>query len=184
MYKLFIGFIVFLFIGCKEDVLPKPKAYLNLHYPNKKYKKLNSNRPYFFEIANNSVIKELPKNWLKIKYPSLKASIDITYRPINNNLRELLMEAEKLVFEHAVKADNISNTEDYSNIDNNVFGKMYMIHGDAASQIQFHATDSSKHFLKASLFFYTKPNYDSILPAIDYIKKDMIHIMETLKWTE
>ncbi len=184
MYKLLFVFIISLFIGCNKDVLPKPKAYLNLNYPNKEYVKLTSKRPYSFEVASKATIKELPKNWLKIKYPSLKASVDITYRPINKNLRELLIEAEKLVFEHAVKADNISNTEDYSNIQNKVYGKMYLIYGDAASQVQFHVTDSVKHFLKASLFFYTKPNYDSILPAIDYLKKDMIHIMETLKWTE
>ena len=59
---------------------------------------------------------------------------------------------------------------------------MCEISGNAASQIQFHVTDSSKHFLKGSLFFYSKPNYDSILPAVEYIKKDMIQMLETLQW--
>lgn len=179
LYLLFI----FLIIGCGEEILPKPKGYLSLTYPKKEYKKLEINRPYSFEIAENSVVKNLPKNWLKIEYPNLKASIDITYRPVKNNLRELLIEAEKLVYEHAIKADQIIG-RDYDNKNQKVFGKFAEITGNAASQIQFHVTDSSKHFLKGSLFFYSKPNYDSILPAVAYIKKDMIHIMETLQWKE
>ena len=177
-------YILFLlaFISCKNDVLPKPKAYLSLNYPDKKYEDLNlKNYPYKFQIPTSSNIVELPKSWMKIMYPKLKASIHITYRPVENNLKELLTEAEKLVFEHTLKADQISSNN-YENVDKKVYGGMYDITGNSASQIQFHVTDSSKHFLKGSLFFHRKPNYDSILPAVDFIKKDMIHIMETLEW--
>ena len=116
-------------------------------------------------------------------YPELKASVDITYRPVNNNLRELFIEAEKLVLEHTVKADNIS-WRDFSNTENKVYGKLCHIEGNAASQIQFHATDSARHFIKGSLFFYVKPNYDSIYPAVEYIKKDMVRMMESMKWKD
>ena len=43
-------------------------------------------------------------------------------------------------------------------------------------------TDSTKHFLVGSLYFYSRPNYDSLLPALDYIEKDVVHLMETLSW--
>lgn len=182
MHKICIFFfVVVVMISCEREILPKPKGYLSLNYPKKTYKNIVLQKPYFFEVAENSVVKDLPKNWLKIQYPKLKASVDITYRPIKNNLRELLMEAEKLVFEHTIKADQISSN-DFVNIKKNVFGSMYDIAGNSASQVQFHVTDSMKHFLKASLFFYSKPNYDSTLPAIVYIKKDMIHMMETMEW--
>lgn len=181
MNKILFLVLTFLIISCNEKTLPKPKGYLQLNYPPKKYEELKVTRPYSFEISKNSVINDLPKNWLKIRYPKLKASIDITYRPINGNLKELLMEAEKLVFEHSIKADQISSNS-YENLKNSVYGKLFQISGNAASQVQFHVTDSTKHFLKGSLFFYSKPNYDSILPAVDYLKKDMVRIMETLKW--
>ncbi|MCH3884028.1 gliding motility lipoprotein GldD [Tenacibaculum aquimarinum] len=171
-------------ISCGSETLPKPKGFLSLQYPENSYKKLTLKRPYTFDVSKQATVKDLPKNWLKITYPKLKASIDITYRPIKNNLRELLVESEKLVFEHAIKADQISAPREYINDDKKVFGSIYQIEGNAASQVQFHATDSTKHFLKASLFFYTKPNYDSILPAINYIKKDMIKMMESLEWKE
>lgn len=183
MRRFFLIVIILSIVGCGGDVIPKPKAYLSLQYPKKEYKELTVDRPYTFEVPRTVKVLKQPKNWLKIKYPSLKASVDITYRPVQNNLKELLLEADKLVFEHTIKADNIVCL-DYSNKEKKTYGKLCEILGNAASQVQFHITDSTKHFLKASLFFYTKPNYDSVLPAVDYIKKDMIRMMETLEWKE
>ncbi|MDD7915161.1 gliding motility lipoprotein GldD [Polaribacter ponticola] len=186
LYSIFsilfsISSILFLLISCNEDVLPKPKAYLSLEYPKKSYKELEIIRPYSFSILENTTIINEKNNWLKIKYPKLKASIDITYRPIKNNLKELITESEKLVFKHTVKAEQII-PKDFVNSKKRVFGSMYEITGNAASHIQFHITDSTNNFIKGSLYFYAKPNYDSILPAVSYIKEDILHLVETLKW--
>jgi len=94
MFRLFLGIIILLlFISCSEENLPKPKAFLKLEYGEKVYEKLTVSRPYFFEVSNKIVLKDIPKKWLKIEYPSLKATIDITYRKVDNNLRELLIES-------------------------------------------------------------------------------------------
>ena len=58
----------------------------------------------------------------------------------------------------------------------------YEVGGNAASQSQFYVTDSTKHFLAGSVYFYAKPNFDSILPAAEYIKNDMRSILESMKW--
>ena len=181
MKKLILLLFSISLISCGDETLPKPKGYLSLNYPKNIYKKLELNRPYSFNVSKQAITIDEKNNWLKIKYPKLKASIDITYRPIENNLKELLIESEKLVFEHTVKADQISSN-DFLNKDKKVFGTVYEITGNAASQIQFHITDSTKHFIKGALFFYAKPNYDSILPAVGYIKKDIATIMESLEW--
>jgi gliding motility-associated lipoprotein GldD len=181
MRNLILLTILSIFVSCNEDVLPKPKAYLSLKYPKKSYKKLELKRPYSFEFLKNTIVINDAKNWLKIKYPELKASIDITYRPVSNNLKELLTEAEKLVFKHTLKAEQII-PKDFVNPKKRVFGSLYEITGNAASQIQFHITDSTNNFLKGSLYFYAKPNYDSILPAVAYIKEDILHLVETLEW--
>ena len=181
-YKIFflLTFLL-LFISCDEPVLPKPKAYLSLEYPKKEYKKLEVLRPYSFEVLKSTTVIDEKNNWLKITYPNLKASIDITYRPVENNLRELLTEAEKLVFKHSVKAEQIV-PKDFINPKRRVFGSIYEITGNAASHLQFHVTDSTNNFIKGSLYFYVKPNYDSILPAVEYIKKDVLKLVETLEW--
>lgn len=175
-----LSFLFFIF-SCNSDFLPKPKAYLSLEYPEKEYQNLAIERPYTFDIQQNTKIIDEPNNWLKIQYPNLKASLDITYKPIENNLQELLVDAEKLVFKHAVKAEQII-PKDFLNYEKRVFGSLYEITGNAASNLQFHATDSTHHFIKGALYFYAKPHYDSILPAVEFIKKDILQLIETIEW--
>ncbi|NVJ89952.1 MAG: gliding motility lipoprotein GldD [Flavobacteriaceae bacterium] len=172
---------ILLLINCTDDVLPKPKGYLSLKYPKKVYQKLPVKRPFTFDVLKTTNIINEPNNWLKIKYPNLNASIDITYRNVDKNMKELITEAEKLVFKHAVKAEQIM-PKDFVNPNKRVFGSLYEITGNAASQLQFHVTDSTTHFLKGALYFYAKPNYDSVLPAVAYIKKDVLRLIESLEW--
>ncbi len=183
MRKIGIIILFFLFASCDNETLPKPKGFLSLKYQKTSYEPLKLKRPFSFEVPQNSIVKDEPKNWLKIQYPNLKASLDVTYRTIDGNLRELLVESERLVFKHAVKAEQISSN-DYTDAKKRVFGTLYEITGNAASQIQFHITDSTKHFIKGALYFRTKPNYDSVLPAVAHIKKDVLKLMETLQWKE
>jgi len=58
----------------------------------------------------------------------------------------------------------------------------YEVTGNAASQAQFYVTDSINHFVTGSLYFYAKPNYDSIYPAANYLQQDIRRIMETMAW--
>ena len=66
--------------------------------------------------------------------------------------------------------------------ENRVYGILFTVVGNAASQLQFFLTDSTDHFLMGSLYFYSRPNYDSIMPASKYVGRDVIHLMETLRW--
>jgi len=184
MFRLFLGIIILLlFISCSEENLPKPKAFLKLEYGEKVYEKLTISRPYSFEVSNKIILKDIPKKWLKMEYPSLKATIDITYRKVDHNLRELLIESEKLVFKHTSKAEQITSN-DYLSDQKKVYATLHYITGNAASQLQFHITDSINHFIKGALYFKIKPNYDSVLPAVAYIKKDILHLIETFNWEE
>jgi gliding motility-associated lipoprotein GldD len=173
--------IIIFFTSCSEETLPKPKAFLNLEYIKPTYQELLLKRPYTFEFSERVKLKDSPNNWLKLEYPRLKASIDITYRKIDGNLRELLLESEKLVFKHTSRAEQISS-KDYVMNQERVYGTLYDITGNAASHIQFHITDSTNHFIKGALYFKIKPNYDSLLPAVNYIKNDILHLMETFQW--
>ncbi len=181
MRKLYFLLTILLFSSCGPEPFPKPKAFLNLEYEDQQYTPLLLERPYGFEVPQSSIVEDEPKKWLKIHYPQLKASLDITYRNVDGNLRELLVESEKLVFKHTVKAEQISSN-DYTNDERKVYGTLYEITGNTASQIQFHITDSTRNFIKGALFFNIKPNFDSVLPAVAHIKKDVLHIMETFEW--
>lgn len=119
-----------------------------------------------------------------LQYPSLKGSIYLTYKSIDNNpdnLMAFLRDAQKFTQEHTRKADEIIE-QPYENKARKVYGMLYEVGGNAASQSQFYVTDSTNHFLTGSLYFYAKPNYDSIYPAAKYLEKDIKHIMETVSW--
>lgn len=180
-FRIIFGLIIIILLNsCKEETLPKPKAFLRLEYPNNNYQ-LTQTLPYQFETSKKTTVLVNSKYWMKIKYPKLNASIDITYRPIKNNILELLLEAEKLTTKHATKADAIYS-EVFEDNTNKVYGKLNNVTGNAASPLQFHVTDSVQHFITGAVYFNTQPNYDSIYPAIKHIEKDLIHLMSTTKW--
>ena len=172
-----------LLLGCKDDVLPRPQAMLRLEYPRAAYQNSNIDCDYTFEQNTLATIKENKDCSLVIDYPMMKGSIYLTYKKVDGNIRDLLIDAQKLTYEHVVKADNIAPKE-YMNPTEKVYGMFYEVSGNAASQSQFYVTDSTDHFVTGSLYFYAKPNYDSILPAAAYLKKDIQKLMESLQWQE
>ena len=173
--------IIAILSSCNEETQPKPKAFLRLAYNEATYQKITSDCPYTFEFSSKALVQPNEKCWINISYPTLKASLNITYRPIENNLRELLQESEKLTYNHAIKADGIS-AQPFDDATKKIYGALSEVTGNAASPLQFHLTDSSKHFITGALYFKVQPNYDSILPAIKYVEKDIKHLMETLEW--
>ena len=120
---------------------------------------------------------------INIEYPKLKGTIYLTYKPVQSDsiLNKYFMDAQNFTQEHTLKADEIVE-QVYINKNRKVYGMFYEVGGNAASQSQFYVTDSINHFLTGSLYFYAKPNYDSILPAAHYLKKDIRQIMESVNW--
>lgn len=111
----------------------------------------------------------------------MRATIFVTYQRVQSNLDSLLSDAQKLPLQHTIKADVIQG-DLYVNESHRTYGMFYEVSGDAASQAQFYLTDSTRHFLTGSIYFNVEPNFDSISPAADYLKKDMRHLMESLSW--
>jgi gliding motility-associated lipoprotein GldD len=173
--------IALFFTSCKDEVLPKPAAQLRLEYPEAKYATYQNDCPIEFDVNLNSKI-EIDKNCgFSIHYPKMKATIYITYKNVNNDIDKLLRDAQKLTYEHVIKADGILE-QPFLNPDNKVYGMFYEVGGNAATNAQFYATDSTKHFITGSVYFYAKPNFDSIMPATNYIKNDMRRMLESLRW--
>ncbi len=191
MKNVVLILLVFCCISCGDDPTPKPKAYLRLEYPNQEYISTQTSLPFTFEknmfatdVSNLRVSQDQNTYGIDITYPPLKGTIYITYKKItNNNLELYLRDAQNLTQKHSQKADEITE-QPYINEERKVYGMFYEVGGNAASQSQFYVTDSVNHFVTGSLYFYAKPNYDSILPAAHYLKKDIQHIMETIRWNE
>ncbi|MDH5382024.1 MAG: gliding motility lipoprotein GldD [Cyclobacteriaceae bacterium] len=176
--------------GCETNYLPKPKGYNRLDLPDHSYQNLPDTLPYTFEfskhaklLSDTSWISE--KDWVEIYYPNLRANIHITYKRVNNDtalLKEYFSDSYTLTSKHQIKAYAIDDI-----IMTSPFGKTFSIaelDGQVPSQFQFVCTDSVRHFLRGALYFDTKINNDSLRPAIDYMKIDVLQMMNTLQWNE
>lgn len=184
MKKAFFLIMSFVLFSCQDHVQPKPKGFLALHYPKPEYKLIGEGCPYTFEINKNTVLKPSRSHhdcWVDITYPNMHGTIFISYKPVRDNLKKLLIDAQKLPLEHTIKADEIEG-DIYTNDLHKTYGIFYEISGNAASQAQFYLTDSVQHFLTGSIYFSVEPDYDSIIPAADYLKKDIRHLMESVEW--
>ncbi len=174
----FMGFVV----SCDDDIVIKPSAMLRLEYPIATYKETGANCPYVFEKNQQAVLQKKKNCWMNLEYPAMKATVYLTYREIeNDNLDSLLYDAQKLTYDHTIKAEAIFEQPRVDSI-NKVYGMFYMINGDAATQSQFYVTDSINHFVTGSLYFESKPNFDSVYPAVVYLRNDIRRIMETISW--
>jgi gliding motility-associated lipoprotein GldD len=186
-YKLLIitSLVSIAFTACQQDTaLPKPKAYLALEYPKAQYYRTDIDCNYQFLINSQAKLKDdryKTDCWFDVLYPKMNGSIYLSYYPVRDNLKSLIIDAQKLPLSHEIKADAILSTT-YINDEHKTYGLFYEVEGNAASQAQFYLTDSINHFVTGSIYFKAKPNYDSILPAAEYLKKDMRKIMESLEW--
>lgn len=166
---------------------PKPNAYFRIDLPEKKYTLFSDSCPYEFEYPSNYAVVLPDKDpnaescWKNIVYPQFGAEVNLSYKPVNNNLNKFLDDSWTLATRHQVKASGMPETP-VRRDSARVYGLMFEIEGNAASSLQFYLTDSTQHFVRGALYFFARPNYDSLAPVIEFIKKDVERMITTLKW--
>lgn len=182
--------IVLLWVGCEQTYTPKPKGYNRLDLPERNYVDLPDSLPYTFKISTSAKILRdssyiAERYWIDIYYPRIVANVQLTYKSLNNNeelLKELVNDAYKLTSKHQIKAYAINES-----IIITPLGKTAVVaelEGEVPSQLQFFITDSTENFLRGALYFRTSTKNDSLAPAIEYLKVDIIHLLNTLEWKE
>jgi gliding motility-associated lipoprotein GldD len=181
--------------GCKEVPVPKPRGHFRIDMPQHKYASFNgmtteNNKvPFSFEypVYGNLSFDEEYENergWFNIEFPDYKARLYMTYKNINHDFDELMEQTYKMnVKNHISKADAISEKY-FNDEENRIFGTLYDLKGNTATAVQFYLTDSTRHFLRGSLYFAAEPDADSLEPVIGYFREDIIHLIETLRWKE
>jgi len=178
--------IVLLAVGCTNQYSPRPAGYMRIDLPEKRYILFDSSCPYRFEYPDCARIepdrdKHSEPHWINISYPSLRGKIHISYKNISRNLAALSEESRDLAYKHTIKAESIIETRIH-NREKKVYGILYDIQGNVASTVQFILTDSSKNFLRGSLYFYVHPNKDSLMPMVKYCRADIEHMIQTFEW--
>lgn len=194
-FKPFIVFALliissFVFISCGDDddevFTPKPKGYFRVDFPQKNYHLYDSTCPYSFEIPAYSFIdrdkhKGADPCWINVNFPKFNAQLHLSYKEIHNNLDTFLIDSRDLAIKHQVKATGLNETVIVRD-SARVFGLVYDISGNTASNVQFYLTDSTNHFMRGALYFNAVPNIDSLKIVVDFLREDVIHLIKTFKW--
>ena len=179
--------------SCRHVVIPRPKGYFRIDLPEKNYVKFNdqadskNNMPFSFEYPSYgnlsfNVDNRNEPGWFNIEFPRYKARIYLTYKDIDNNFDGLMEQTYKMnVKNHISKADAIDEKV-FNNQVEKVYGILYDLKGNTASAVQFYVTDSTRHYLRGSLYFSAEPDADSLAPVIGFFRDDIIHLIETVKW--
>ena len=182
-----------LVISCtrnEQSYLPKPKGYHRIELPEHEYQELGGNYPYTFQVSKHTKVEQdthflARPSWIEIKYPAFDAEIDISYKAINNSLDSLngyIATSHKLTRKHSVKASSIEEVQVKGGKDQQAHAMVFELAGDVPSQFHFYAHDSTENFLRAALYFNMSEKNDSLAPIIEYIKLDMLHMLNTLEW--
>ncbi|WP_323347194.1 gliding motility lipoprotein GldD [Arcicella sp. LKC2W] len=170
------------------DFMPKPKGYNRIELPAVKYQHMTESHPFSFDYSTQAILKPdtvrwAEPHWMYVYYPAYKAMIQLTYKPLGgdkNMLAKLIDDAHKLAAKHGQKASSIQDL-----ILKTPSGKSAMLmelEGEVPTYLQFYTTDSTKHYLRGALYFNTAMKSDSLAPVIDYLKKDVIKLLNTLEW--
>lgn len=187
----FLSLTSFLF-SCNSTYTYKKKGYFHIDFPEKKYQTFDQpGYPYTFEypvyanvIKDTTFFDAKPENdwWINIDVPRFGGRIYISYKEVEkNNFDSLVNDGFKMAYrQHTDISTGINDS--VMRTPNGVEGIYFSLSGNTATANQFFLTDSTKHFLRGALYFNAAPNEDSLGIVNEFLKKDVLHLINTLKW--
>lgn len=190
--------LTMLLYSCGNDitVTPKPRAYPKVEYPTKRYQLFDENFCQFeFEyptyariVQDSSGLSEDERHsscWFDLYFPTFNGRLHCSYYDIGvgKTFEELKTDAFEMADYHNKRANYIEELK-INRTDADVDGFVFSIEGPAATPFQFYLTDNKKHFFRASLYFDTEVRPDSIAPIYQFVREDMMKLIETFEWTD
>ncbi len=191
---LILPFSIYL-LSCNSDYsVGKKKGYFHIDFPEKKYQLFDQpGYPYIFEypvyatVSKDTTFFEDKAGdwWINIDVPQFAGRIYISYKAIKgqSSFDSLVKDGFKMAYKQHV---DVSTGIEESRIEtpNKVEGIYFDLGGNTATANQFFLTDSTKHFLRGALYFDATPNADSLSIVNDFLKKDLQHLINTMRWKE
>ena len=194
MRSLLALLVCSLFWACSDTgpQLPKPRIYPRVDYPEKSYKlqvfddcPFEMNIPKYFSVLQDTFQDTGIKNkcWYDLYCSDLNAYLHLSYVNIDNrkHFDKLMLDAFELADKHNIKA-NYRDEIKISAPDKNLHGILFEIDGPVATPIQFFVTDSTRHFMRGSLYFKSQVNRDSIAPIYNFLRKDVVELLDSYNW--
>lgn len=190
--RKYLGLVLILVgtVACEQTYLPKPPGYNRIDLPKHSFERLTTGYPYQIDYSSYSKVEAdtfnlAEEDWVNLNYADFGAKVHLTFKRIDGdkvNFRQLSSDAFRLTAQHQVKAYGIEEAvlltpEGYT-------GVVAELTGEVPTQFQFFVTDSTQNFLRGALYFNTAMKNDSLAPVIEFIKEDMAHLMNSVKFVD
>lgn len=123
------------------------------------------------------------KNWIYLYYPRFDANIQLTYKEIRNDparLKDFIGDAYQLANKHQIRASSVQQQTILTSSGRTA--TLIRLEGDVPTPFQFYTTDSTRHYLRGAVYFRTATKNDSLAPIIDFIERDALRLLNTLRW--
>jgi gliding motility-associated lipoprotein GldD len=208
---ILIAAVVLFLAACNSTYSSKKEGYFVIDFPEKKYQVFDEpGFPYSFEYPSYAKIVQdtstffdnNPENnyWRNIDFGQFNAKIYLSYKAIGgkslykiklpngaykdslgtNEYDRMIADAFKLTNKNEEKATRKSDSTFTTST--NISGMLFKLYGKVATYRQFFMTDTSKNFIRGALYFYASPNADSLQPVVNFLQKDIDHMINTFKW--
>lgn len=187
MKVLSVIVLIVILAACTEPTYtPKPPTYLRLELPEPSYVEYEDDCSFTFDVSKLYTVENAPDQTegtchKRINLGPLNGMAYIRYWEMTEPLAYYVNSANDEIDKHKIKADNIVN-ENILRPKDRVYGTFFELQGDVATPFQFYLTDSTSKFLYCEVLFNSTPNYDSLRPTLDYLKRDLDEFMNTVKW--
>ncbi len=183
-----LAILLLILSACEEIYLPKPKGYNRIDLPKNVYQALPDTFPYQFDYSTFAQLSadsnvNADRYWANLYYPDFEALLQITYKDLrtnDNQARTLLNEAFELAMKHDIKAYGIEET--LVAMPRGQVASLTQLEGEVPTQLQFFTSDSTHHFFRGALYFNTATKNDSLQPIINFIKKDVLQMLNSFEW--
>lgn len=170
-----------------KEYTPKPRGYFRIELPQASYQVLPlDSLPYSFNVSQLATV-ELPEagsheGWINLSYPLLKVKVYCSYLPVTPSKLQTMEDESRLLVSRQAKQANAVKEQAYSNPGERVYGSLFLLDGESPSPVQFMLTDSVSHFFRGALYYDCVPNADSLAPVTDYLRKDIIELIQSFTW--
>ena len=181
--RIFYSLIFFVLVSCDSSKIPKQNAFFAPQFKLPTYNLTATDCNYVFSKNKIARIEYIDNCNFNIIYDNLNAKIFFSSINLNNNFPEIIKIFDERIIENSSSASHVKVSE-YEDSKISVYSRMFNYVGNTPSNVQFYLTDSISNFLAGSLFFNIEPNYDSLLPYINYIKTDIRKLIENFQWNK
>lgn len=210
-FYLFAFTFLLLFTACNSTYTSKRTGYYKIDFPERKYTPFQKEGfPYSFEypvyaeiVKDSTYFDQDAENpyWINIDFPRFGARIFLSYKSVGGksvykvkqangtykdslgtNVFDLMVkDAFELTNKNQAVASSMNDSLFHTS--NGITGVFFRVGGNAATARQFYMSDTTKNFFRGALYFDVTPNADSLRPVLDFLQKDLDHLINTFKWT-